>query len=244
MSETRTPGSPVGGNAQAATGEIRQQAAATAGQVREQAAGVVEDVKAEGTAVAEAAKDRALGFAEEQKRLGADQAEGIARAVHGAADQLQQNSPEIARYIHEAASAVDGIARTLRDRSPGELMGQLEGLARRQPVAFFGAAVLAGFALSRFAKSSAESAHHAGPGMSTGASQGSGPFPSGSRRADAAIGGGRAVPHSTAAGAPGWVQRGPDDTPRPATVAAASLGGAAARNTSQAGQTAPVKDAG
>jgi hypothetical protein len=213
---------------------------ATAGQLRQKAAGAVEDIKAEGAEVAEAAKTQALGFAEEQKQRGADHAEGIARAVQGAADQLQENSPQIARYVQEAASAVDGLARNLRDSSPGQWMGQMEDLARRQPVAFFGAAVLAGFALARFAKSSAEEARHGGAqamlpqAMRTG----------GGRHADAAIGGGRVVPHSTAMGAPGWVQGGPDDTPRPATVAAASLGGAAARSTSQAGQTSPVKDAG
>jgi hypothetical protein len=207
----------------------------TAGQLRQEAAGAVEDIKAEGTRVVEAATDQALGFAEEQKRLGADQAEGLARAVHGAADQLQGNSPQIAHYVHEAASAVDGLARSLRDSSPGQLMGQMEDLARRQPVAFFGAAVLAGFALARFAKSSAEEvqrgSHRATPSQ-------------GHPHADAAIGGGRVVPHSSATGAPGWVQRGPDDAPRPATVAAASLGGAAARTTAQAGQTNPINDAG
>ena len=207
----------------------------TTGQLRQEAAGLVADIKTEGAAVAEAAKDQALGFAEEQKQRGAEQAEGIARAVHGAADQLQETSPQIARYVQEAASAVDGLARGLRDSSPGQLMGQMEGLARRQPVAFFGAAVLAGFALARFAKSSAEEARQSGAQAT---------LPQGGRQADAAIGGGRVVPHSTAMGAPGWVQGGPDDTPRPATVAAASLGGAAARTTAQAGQTSPVKDAG
>jgi hypothetical protein len=215
-------------------------AGTTAGQLRQEAAGAVQDIKAEGAAVVETARDQALGFAEEQKRLGADQAAGLARAVHGAADQLQDNSPQVARYVHEAASAMDGLSRSLRDSSPGQLMGQMEDLARRQPVAFFGAAVLAGFALARFAKSSAEEARHDGAramlpqAMRTGSG----------RHADAAIGGGRVVPHSTAMGAPGWVQGGPDDAPRPATVAAASLGGAAARSTSQAGQTSPVKDAG
>ena len=215
--------------------DVSRTTGATAGQLRQEAAGAVEDIKAEGAGVAEAAKNQALSFAEEQKRLGADQAEGIARAVHGAADQLQANSPQMARYVHDAASAVDGLARSLRDSSPGQLMGQVEDLARRQPVAFFGAAVLAGFALARFAKSSAEEARH-GSAQATSPQLG--------RHADSAIGGGRAVPHSTAMGAPGWVQGGPDDAPRPATVAAASLGGAAARTTAQAGQTSPVKDAG
>jgi hypothetical protein len=35
-------------------------------------------------------------------------------------------------------------------------MGTMQDFARRQPVAFFGAAVLAGFAIARFAKSTAQ----------------------------------------------------------------------------------------
>lgn len=208
---------------------------ATNSQIRQEAVDAVEDVKAEGAGVAEAAKNQALGFAEEQKQRGAEHAEGIARAVHGAADQLQESSPQIAHYVQEAASAMDGLARSLRDSSPGQLMGQMDDLARRQPVAFFGAAVLAGFALARFARSSAEEARHAGVQAMV---------PQGGQHTDAAIGGGRVVPHSTAMGAPGWVQSGPGDAPRPATVAAASLGGAAARTTAQAGRTSPIKDAG
>ncbi|MDO9706796.1 hypothetical protein [Paracraurococcus lichenis] len=255
MSDTRTPGEPMRNpseaagraaeqgrfaGAQAATG-----ASAAAGQVKQEAAGAVQDLKAEGAGLAEAAKDRAQGFVETQQRAGAEQAEGLARAVHGAADQLQQSSPQIAHYVHEAASAVDGLARNLRDSNPGQLLGRLETMARRQPVAFFGAAVLAGFALARFAKASAEgtqygSASHGGAsfgGATSGASHGRGQEP-------AAIGGGTPVPHSTAGGAPGWVQGKPGETPRPATVAAASLGGAAARSTAQAGQTRPVNEAG
>lgn len=240
MSETRMPGQGTAGPGQGGptgtAGQLRQEAAGTAQDLKREATGAAQDIKREGAAVAEAAKDRALGFAEEQQQAGAEQAESLARAVHGAADQLQQSSPQMAQYVHEAASAVDGIARNLRHSSPGQLMGQIEDLARRQPVAFFGAAVLAGFALARFAKASAEEAHR------TGAA------PAGHRTAlhdgDHAIGGGRPVPHSTAAGAPGWVQGRPDDPPRPATVAAASLGGSAARSTQQAGQTRPVNEAG
>jgi hypothetical protein len=130
-----------------AAAQIGNQASDTAGQLRQEAAGALEEIKAEGADVAEAAKERALGFAEEQKRVGAEHAQGLARAVHSAAGELEKTSPQVARYVHEAGSAMDSLSRTLRDSSPGELMGRMEDLARRQPVAFFGAAVLAGFAL-------------------------------------------------------------------------------------------------
>jgi hypothetical protein len=224
------------------TGDLKAQASATAGTLREEAAGTLADVKAEGAGVAEAAKERAASFAEEQKRIGASQAETLARAVHGAADDLQEAAPGVARYVHEAASAMDGLARNLRDSTPGELMGRVEDLARRQPVAFFGASVLAGFALARFARSSAENARRREADAG------------GHGRMQAAAGGGGDAarsPQSSSMGAPGWVPAAPgrsdDAAPqatRPATLAAASLGGAAARPRPPAGpQAGPQGDA-
>lgn len=126
-----------------------------AAEAKDQGAEAVETLKQEGGAVLDAAQQRASSLFEEQKRAGADQAEGLARAVHNAADQLQETSPQIAGYVHEAASSVDRMARTLRDRGPNQLLHDVQDMARQQPVAFFGAAVLAGFAIARFARASA-----------------------------------------------------------------------------------------
>ena len=221
--------------AKSGAAELASKARDAAGGVRDEAAGLVQDVKAEGASVVEAVQDRASGFAEEQQRAGAEQADGFARAVHRAANELQGTSPQIARYVHEAASSLDDLGRALRERSPADLFNGMEGLARRQPVAFFGAAVLAGFALARFAKSSAEdAATRAPPARGARVAHGAAPARAASAgvAGERAIGGGAVTPHTTASGAPGWV---PDpDHPagagaKPATMAAASLGGAAAR---------------
>lgn len=188
-----------------------------ASRVRDEAAGVAADVKAEASGVAKAAQERAAGFAEEQKRAGAEQAEGLKRAVHRAADELEGSSPQLAHYVREAADSTGQLARALRNRSVGELVGDVEDFARRQPVAFFGATVLAGFALARFVKSSGEDARE-----TTGDAH--------------HLYGHVALEHRRAspAGAPGWnpASVGPDNADpkatRPATTAAASLGGAAA----------------
>ena len=199
MSDATKPGGPAPVHADSPGGRMRQEgsgaessaaglaseARGAASGLRGEAAGVVQDVKAEGAAVVDAAQERAAGFAEEQKEAGAEQADSLARAVHRAADELQGTSPQIARYVHEAASSVDHLARALRDRSLGELIGGVEELARRQPVAFFGAAVLAGFALARFAKSSAQdarpSAHNTGSDYGTRPTRSQSPPFSGSR---------------------------------------------------------------
>ena len=249
MSDATRPGGPAqvhvdnpdgrgrreNGGAASSAAELASEARGAASALRGEAAGVVRDVKAEGAAVVDAAQEHAVSFAEEQKKAGAEQADSLARAVHRAADELQGTSPQIARYVHEAASSVDHLARALRDRSPGELIGGVEDLARRQPVAFFGAAVLAGFALARFARSSAQdasrpSARNAGPAYGARPTDAR---PFGESHGTTAVGGGVATPRSTATGAPGWVpdpERPQDEAAaRPATMAAASLGGAAAR---------------
>lgn len=206
----------VAEDGRAALDEAKAQAGEVSGTVRREAAGAVADVKAEGAEVLDAARKRAEGFAEAQKRAGAEQAEGFAEAVHGAADKLGEQSPVMARYVHEAASAIEGMGRTLRDSSPADLLGRVEDLARRQPAAFFGAAVLAGFGLARFAKSSAEASRRGRQGYA------------GTGHHTAPMGGG--VRPETAAQAPGWAPPANNDSggAKPTTLAAASLGGAAA----------------
>ncbi len=208
----------AGNELRSAAAQADAQASEAASRVRDEAAGLAAEVKDEASGVAGAVQERAAGFAEEQKRAGAEQAEGLARAVHRAADELEGSSPQLAHYVREAADSTGQLAQALQNKSMGELVHNVEDFARRQPVAFFGATVLAGFALARFVKSSAE--HHQGAG---------------SRHAASGAGAAPALGSSTT-GAPGWVPAsgGPDHgTPqprRPATTAAASLGGAAAHH--------------
>ena len=60
--------------------------------------------------------------------------------------------------MHAAASRLEQGAQALRERNIGDLVGGFNDLARREPLAFFGGAVLAGFAISRFLKSSSDGA--------------------------------------------------------------------------------------
>lgn len=87
---------------------------------------------------------------------GANQIDQVAQAVHSAADELQQQMPKAAEFVHAAASRIEEGAGALRDRSLLDLMGTFNDLGRKEPLAMFGGAVLAGFAISRFLKSSAD----------------------------------------------------------------------------------------
>jgi hypothetical protein len=115
-----------------------------------QASRTGEELKHQGEEIASAAKERATDFAREQKEAGAQGIESFARAVGKAADELEETSPELARHARDAASQVRGFSDALRERSVGGLLDDVTSYARREPTAFFGAAVVAGFALSRF----------------------------------------------------------------------------------------------
>jgi hypothetical protein len=103
------------------------------------------------------ATERARQMAEQQKENGAEQISGMAGAIHGAARQLEDDMPLAAGYVHDAASFVERTAERLKERGVEDLLREVNGFARARPTAFFGGAVLAGFVVSRFLKSSGRS---------------------------------------------------------------------------------------
>lgn len=111
-----------------------------------------DEVKTKLGELAEPVKEKAMEVAESQKNIGADQLSIVAKAVHGAASELQSEMPEIAQYVHAAGEKVEKAASDLRAGSIEELMGRFSDLARTQPVTVFGSAMIAGFAATRFAK--------------------------------------------------------------------------------------------
>jgi hypothetical protein len=108
--------------------------------------------------VLEPAKEKALQMAEQQKAAGADRVQGLARAINSAADQLNQDMPEAANYIRNAAQGLERASNAVRDQSMEDLAGVVRDFARKDPAAFIGGSILAGFMLSRFLKSSAQAA--------------------------------------------------------------------------------------
>ena len=112
------------------------------------AAGTIKD------RAAEALRNTAADFAEAGKAQGAERIDRLGRAVHGAADEIGKEIPQAADYVHVAADSVESAASHLRSRSVEDLIGAFNRFARQQPVAAFAGAVLAGFVVSRFIKSS------------------------------------------------------------------------------------------
>jgi len=139
-----------------------------AGDFKRQASGVAEDVtrqvKEQASNVSENAKDAVSGAgnklrsaAEDQKNVGADFVTGIATAVRRAAGGFEDQIPQAGEYIRRAADQIDHTSDAIRERDLGELLQGVQDFARRQPTAFLGATVLAGFVAIRFLKSSKSS---------------------------------------------------------------------------------------
>jgi hypothetical protein len=126
------------------------------GQAKVKAREAAEMAKSESQRLASVAKDKAKSVIAEQKDAAAESLGGVAGALRETAKTLGEQSPALGQYTERAAQSLEGFSHTLRDRDVDSLIGQLEDFARRQPLVFVGGAVLAGFALSRFLKASAE----------------------------------------------------------------------------------------
>lgn len=101
------------------------------------------------------AADKAKEQVSAQQRAGAEYAMRFAENIRGAAKAFEQDTPIAARTIDLAADYVEDAAEKMRNGSLNDVMNGVTSFARRQPAAFLGLSVLAGFAVVRFLKASA-----------------------------------------------------------------------------------------
>src|ERR1700687_2524566 len=126
--------------------------------------------------VASQASDKLKGAVDDRKSSGAEYVGSLADSMRRAAREFDADLPIAGTYIRKAASQVEGVSDTIRTGSFNDLVRNAQSFARRQPTAFLGMAVLAGFGVVRFLKSSAEtsegSASHLSGGNTFGRSMG------------------------------------------------------------------------
>ena len=92
--------------------------------------------------------------ARDKQRSGADFVERLAGNIREAARAFESDAPFAALGINSAAGYVDDAAEKIRNGSFRDLVDGATDFARRQPAAFLGISVLAGFAAVRFLKAS------------------------------------------------------------------------------------------
>jgi hypothetical protein len=125
---------------------------ATVSALKDQATEAAIEARRTVLSLADEARARFSDLVDRQKALGADKLAGLARAADAAAADLDKASPEVARIVRSAAAGAERIADDVRSRSLEDILRSVSDFGRRQPVAFFGSAVLAGFVLARFFK--------------------------------------------------------------------------------------------
>jgi hypothetical protein len=92
----------------------------------------------------------------------------LATAAHHAAGDLEEQFPQAARYMHDAASGFEQISNLLRDPNLDEVATLISNLGRKQPAAIVAGVVLIGVGLSWFLRNSGDAAHRAEPGAAAG----------------------------------------------------------------------------
>jgi gas vesicle protein len=137
-----------------AGGELKQRA----GDAFQATADVARDKFKEAS---DAAKEAAAGTADhlqdqarQQQRTGADFIERFAGNIREASRAFESDAPFAARGINSAAEYVQDAAEKIRNGGFRELVDGATDFAKRQPAAFLGLSVLAGFAAVRFLKAS------------------------------------------------------------------------------------------
>jgi gas vesicle protein len=118
--------------------------------------------------VASQATDKFKQTVEGQKNAGAEYVGSLADTIRRAAREFDADLPIAGTYIRKAASQVEGVADTIKTGNFNDLVRGAQSFARRQPTAFLGIAVLAGFGVVRFLKSSANDSEDFNPRRSGG----------------------------------------------------------------------------
>jgi len=148
------PGDSQGG-ASAGQGAT-EQAKAAAGQLTEQAQ------QRAGQAIDTARREMATRLTSQKDRA-AEGLGSVADALRQTGQQLREHDQAgVTGYFDQAASQVERLSSYLEGRDLGQLVDDVEGLARRQPALFLGGAFVLGLLGARFLKSSRPAPRYSG----------------------------------------------------------------------------------
>jgi len=125
------------------------------GQGTQPASGVVDQAKQTLSNVAGRAGEEVTTRLESGKGRAAEGIGSLAQALRQTSQQLRdQNQTGVTQYLDMAADQVEQFSGYLQSRDVGQIVDQVEDIARRQPAIFLGAAFALGVLGARFLKSS------------------------------------------------------------------------------------------
>jgi hypothetical protein len=112
------------------------------------------DVQEQVAQTADRARDKVTENLAHQKERATDQLDSVTSALHTTSSNLRdQDQESIAGFVDSAADQVERLASYVRSRRVGELVDDLQDVARREPALFIGGAAMLGILGARFLKS-------------------------------------------------------------------------------------------
>ena len=147
----------VADQALAASRDLKEKAAGLAGSSADAIKDRASDAMDAAKDMASQATDKFKQTVDDQKNQGADYVGNLADTMRRAAREFDHDLPIAGAYIRKAASQIEGVSDQIKTGNFSDLVSGAQAFARRQPTAFLGLAVLAGFGAVRFLKSSANS---------------------------------------------------------------------------------------
>lgn len=147
----RTPS--VGGDAntwQSPSDGTKAKAQDVAHQAREKATEIKDQVK-------DQAREKVNTHVSQQKDRAAEGLGTVANALRQTGHNLrEQDGNPVHEYMAKAADSVERLSGYLQNKSVGEIVSEVEGIARREPALFLGGAFALGLLGARFLKSSGQ----------------------------------------------------------------------------------------
>ena len=101
------------------------------------------------------AADQASHFADGKREIVSDSLGNFAQAIKRASEELSsQDQTMAAQIVQQAAGGLESLSSSISRASVPEMIDSLREFGRRNPVVFFGGAVLTGLVLGRLARAS------------------------------------------------------------------------------------------
>jgi hypothetical protein len=155
-SQRPQPGSSESSSARSHTPsqEMRAKAGDAASKIADAARDAGGQAKQAASSLASDATQQVKGFLNMQVTAGADMVDHVVESARAAAESLDQNAPQLAGLVRNAAERAEEFSQDLRDQTVGDLIRTASDFTRKQPALVFGLASLAGFLAFRVLKSS------------------------------------------------------------------------------------------
>ena len=156
--------SSAGSHTPAPAQDMRVKAGEAASTITDAARQASGEAKQGVSSLASDATKRAKGLLNMQVTAGADMVDHVADSARAAAESLDQNAPQLAGLMRNAADRAEAFSQDLREQTLEDLIRMASDFTRKQPALVFGLASLAGFLAFRVIKSSPpESSMEQGP---------------------------------------------------------------------------------